>query len=251
GRRRLDAIAAGLAPSPRSGLGLSVVHAVAGPAGRRGRFRRAGRAATGHAMIGMRSSPVAPPGRVPLGPMRFSLIDVPDLELLPRLWPQLHSVWVGVAVTPGLVRRALNFLAWSVRLRLLPSLTEFVPLMHRVSRLLRWGEHRSGMFVALEGADATGRKIERSWHVIAEGDDGPFIPAMAAAAIIRRRVYGRGPHPGARVAAGEVELADYELQFAGRNILTGVREEGGGPVYRRLLGDAYETLPAPIRAMHD
>jgi len=119
--------------------------------------------------------------------------------------------------------------------------------------VLRWGEHRGGMFVAVEGAGIDGRPLTRSWHLLAEGDDGPLIPSMAAEAIIRRCLEGRPPTPGARAAIGDLELADYEALFARRTIFTGIREqaEAAAPLYRRLLGSAWTTLPQPIRALHD
>ena len=64
----------------------------------------------------------------------------------------------------------------------------------------------------------------RSWHMIAEGDDGPFIPAMACAAIIRNCLDGQRPAPGARPATGDLELEDYERLFARRAIHAGMRE---------------------------
>jgi hypothetical protein len=63
---------------------------------------------------------------------------------------------------------------------------------------------------------------------------------------------GQFPSPGARAATTVLELADYERLFAGRTISTGLRDAcGSGPMYRFLLGSAWDTLPAEIRAMHD
>ena len=45
----------------------------------------------------------------------------------------------------------LRGLAWLVRLRLLPSLSPLAGLLHWGSRTFRWGEHRGGMFVEVEG----------------------------------------------------------------------------------------------------
>jgi len=253
GMIRVDTVTAGIAPSPHAGLGLNVIRAIASYGGRPVRLVRDGHAGTGRGLIDTRRYTIAPPGRLPLFPIRFSLLDVPDLEVLPALWPQLRSVWAGAGTVPEILHRVLNAFARLVRLRLLPSIAPFAPLIHRTMHTLRRGEHRGGMFVALEGADVDGHVIERSWHMIAEGDDGPFIPAMAAAAIIRHRLDGRRPEPGARPAVREVELADYEALFARRNIFAGIRETppSHAPLYRRLLGEAYEALPAPIRAMHD
>jgi hypothetical protein len=111
------------------------------------------------------------------------------------------------------------------------------------------------MFVAVTGAAADGTEIACSWHMLAEGADGPLIPSMAAQAIIRRCLAGRPPAPGARAAVTDLELADYEALFARRRIVTGCWQEAPAaaeaPLYRRMLGEAWDRLPLPIRIMHD
>jgi hypothetical protein len=250
---RLDRVTGGIAPSPYAGVGPNVIRAIASYAGKPVRLVRDGRPALGRGLIETRRFTIAPPGCLPLRPILFSLVDVPDLQALPKLWPELKSVWMGAGPVPEILHRALIVLARAVPLGLLRSLGAFAPLMHAVVSVLRWGEHRGGMFVAVEGADAAGRLIARSWHMIAEGDDGPLIPSMAAEAIIRRRLEGRRPAPGARAATRDLELTDYEALFARRQIVCGTRETPGAAtaLYRRLLGDAYAQLPAPIRALHD
>jgi hypothetical protein len=63
------------------------------------------------------------------------------------------------------------------------------------------------------------------------------------------------PQPGARAAATDLELADYEALFERRRIRTGCRETGPAsdraPLYRRVLGEAWDRLPPPLQAMHD
>ena len=250
---RLDRVTGGIAPSPYAGVGLNVIRAIASYAGQPVRLVRDGRPAVGRALIETRRFTIAPPGCVPLRPTLFSLVDVPDLQALPELWPELESVWMGAGPVPEILHRALSLLARAVPLGLLRSLVPLAPLMHAAVNVLRWGEHRGGMFVELQGADAEGRPIERSWHMIAEGDDGPLIPSMAAEAIIRRRLDGRRPAAGARAASRDLELTDYEALFARRKIFCGISQTSAAatPLYRRLLGDAYTLLPAPIQAMHD
>jgi hypothetical protein len=255
GLDRVETIMAGLAPSPYAGLGPNVTRAVASYAGKPVGLLRDGRPATGRALVETRRRTVAPPGRLPLHNTRFSLVDVPDLRLLPELWPGLQSTWVGAGPVPEVLHRALSGLAWLVRIGALPSLLPLAPLLHAASRRLRWGEHRSGMIVAVTGRDGAGQPVERSWHLLAEGDDGPLIPAMAAAAVIRRRLQGIRPARGARPATTELELANYAPLFAGRAIVTGRREvtaeTGRQPLYRRLLGEAWDRLPASLRVLHD
>jgi Domain of unknown function (DUF4166)/Saccharopine dehydrogenase NADP binding domain len=250
---RIDAISAGIAPSPFAELGLNVIRSIASYCGKPVALLRHGRADTGYGLIESRRFTIAPPGRVPLGNRRFSLADAPDLKVLPELWPDLRDIWMGAGTVPESMQRVLNVFAFAVRLKLLPSLLWFAPLMHWMRNTLRWGTHRGGMYVAIQGTDEHGAPIERSWHMIAEGDDGPFIPAMACEAFIRHCVDGKRPASGARPATTDLELTDYEVLFARRAIVTGQREAMAAtlPLYRRLLGDAYEAMPAPLRQMHD
>lgn len=246
---RVESIAGGIAPSPYAGVGLNVIRAIASYAGKAIDLPEGAR----YAMIDTRRFTIAPPGSMPLNPVRFSLVDVPDLKMLPALWPSLTSVWMGAGPVPEILHRALNVLARLVRWRILPSLSPFAPLMHATTKILRWGEHRGGMFITVGGTRGNGEKIERSWHLLAESDDGPLIPSMACEAVIRYVLSGRPPVEGARAATGDLELADYNKLFANRRIVTGTRDEqpASTSLYRRMLDKAYDRMPEPLRRMHD
>jgi hypothetical protein len=89
--------------------------------------------------------------------------------------------------------------------------------------------------------------------MLAEGDDGPLIPSMAVAAIVRNEIGGRRPAAGARPATGELELADYDAIFRPYAIRHAIRDDGalaGAPLYQRMLAGAWDDLPASLRAMH-
>lgn len=255
GLAHVDSIEGGIAPSPYAGVGLNVIRAIASYAGQEVRLTRGGAPATGRALVETRRWTIAPPGRLPLRRTRFSLVDVPDLQLLPALWPGLREIWIGAGPVPAVLHRGLNALARLVRIGLIPSLRPLAPLFHAAINRLRWGEHRGGMIVIVRGRDAAGQPVERSWHMLAEGDDGPLVPSMAAAAVILRRLQGLRPAPGARTATEALELADYQPLFAGRAIVSGCREvtaeTARQPLYRRALGEAWAELLEPVRAMHD
>jgi hypothetical protein len=255
GMARIDAVMGGIAPSPYAKVGLNVVRAIASYAGRPIAIMRDGQKTVGYALIETRRYTIAPPGCLPLHPIRFSLVDVPDLLVLPDLWPGLRSAWIGAGPVPEIWHRALNALAWAVRLRLLPSLLPLAGLMSAITNRLSFGEHRGGMFVAVEGVGATGERIERSWHLLAEGEAGPLIPSMAAEAIVRRCLADKRPQPGARAAATDLELADYEASFERWRISTGRWQTGAAseraPLYRRMLGEAWDLLPSPLQDMHE
>jgi hypothetical protein len=252
----VEEIVAGIAPSPQLALGASVVRATASCGGKPVGVRRDGRTVTAFGLLDSRRVTIGAPGAVPLRPVRFSLLDVPDLSILPALWPEARNVWFGVGSRPEVVHRLLNCAAWLVRVGVLKSLLPLSPLMRLATRLVRWGENRSGMFVRVAGWDGDGLPHERSWHVTAHGEVGPDIPTLAAVAIVRRLLDGSPPPPGARPAIDDVSLNDYEPQFATRAIVTGVRDETAAadpelPLFRRLLGPAWDRLPAPVRALHD
>jgi hypothetical protein len=255
GLAHVDGIEGGIAPSPYAGVGLNVIRAIVSYAGQEVRLTRDGAPATGRALIETRRWTIAPPSRLPLRSTRFSLVDVPDLRLLPALWPGLSEIWVGAGPVPAILHRGLNALARLVRIGLIPTLRPLAPLFHAAINRLRWGEHRGGMIVIVRGRDAAGQPVERSWHMLAEGDDGPLIPSMAAAAVILRRLQGLRPAFGAYAATEALELADYQPLFAGRAIVSGCREvtaqTAGQPLYRRALGEAWDELPELVQAMHD
>ncbi len=146
-----------------------------------------------------------------------------------------RSGWAPVRCRSSCTARSMRF-AWLVRLKILPSLLPLAPLIHWAVGVLSFGEHRGGMFVAVEGADATGRRVTRSWHMIAEGDDGPLIPSMAAEAVIRHCLAGRAPAAGARGSVTDLELSDYEPLFARRRIVTGFRASLPADAHRLPAG---------------
>lgn len=250
---RVTEIAGGIAPSPFAGIGENVIRAIASYAGqpvaRLGpNVKVLGRPFTQH-----RRTTISPPGRTPLRNTLFSLVDVPDLRVLSELWPEARRVWMGAGPVPEVLHRVLIFCAWLVRFGLVRTLAPLAPLMHWAMNRLRWGEHRGGMFVEVKGVDAGGRARVRSWHLLAEGSDGPLIPSMAVQAIVQKQLDGDAPAAGARACVRELELGDYERLFASRMIYSGFRDAPAtdAPLYQRVLGDGWSSLPDSVRAMHD
>ena len=246
----VQAVEAGIAPSPYAGIGLNVMRAVVGYAGGPVTLRRDGRPFTARGLTESRRFTVAVPGHRPLRNLRFSLVDVPDLQVLPPEHPTMTDIWMGAGPVPESLHRVLNLLA-KARARFdLPALTPFARLFYAVLNRLRFGEHRGGMFVSVRGRSGD-RDVVRSWHLLAEGDDGPLIPSMAIEALIRKTLRGERPALGARSAVRALELHDYETLFARRAIVSGFREDtDGGSLYRTVLGPAFDGLPASLQALH-
>ena len=251
--RRIDSITGGIAPSPYAGVGYNVIRAIAGYAGKGIPLRLRGSEQTARALRETRRFTIAPPGEIPLYPRTFSLVDVPDLQLLADEWPEVRDVWMGAAPEPAILHSLLRWFAGLVRLGLLPSLAPLARMIHSTANNVRWGEHRGGMFVEVRGRDAEGADISRSTHLLAEGHHGLYIPSMAVEAIVRNWLDGRLPRAGARPATAELELSDYGRVFADRPISTGTRNGAGTGeqcLHARILGAAWQSLPAVLRAVH-
>ncbi|MBY5549630.1 DUF4166 domain-containing protein [Rhizobium leguminosarum] len=250
---RVDSVAAGIAPSAHVRIGLNVVRAIASYAGKKIVVRRDGRPAAGRGMIDAMRVTVAAPGAAPLRSRKFLLLDAPDLKLLPARFADLKSSFTGVGTEPQPLQRLLSLAARLVHFRLLPSLLPFSRLLQRASHAFAMGDHRGGMFVQVSGLDHTGERLTSGWHLIAEGDDGPFIPVIGVDALVRRLLTGIRPESGARPAAGELRLEDFEAAFRRFSITTGIRMENEAarqPLYRQILGSAWERLPPAISALH-
>jgi Domain of unknown function (DUF4166)/Saccharopine dehydrogenase NADP binding domain len=250
-RQRIEVteLTGGIAPSPYAGVGMNVLRAVLGYAGSPVRLWRQGKPASGIGLGDSIVATVAVPGKVPLRPLRFSLVDVPDLRLLPAAHPGLQSLWIGAAPQPRFLHRLVTLLALA-RARLpLPSLAPVAPLAHWLLNLRPTGEHRGGMFLAAKGT-RDGKPASLSWHLLAEGDDGPLIPSMAVALLIDKMRAGHPPPPGARAGIGALSLADYATAFEGRSIVTGWRDGPEAAPYRHVLGPVFQTLPPLLQRLH-
>jgi hypothetical protein len=240
----------GIAPSPYAGIGLNVIRAVVGYAGAPVKLRRHGKPSHGIGLAESMRFTIAVPGRLPLYNTRFSLVDVPDLQVIPPEHPTMTDIWIGAGPVPEVLHRILNLLAKARAILRLPSLEPFSRLFYAVLNRMRFGEHRGGMFVRARGT-AGGRNVERSWHLLAEGDDGPYIPSMAVEAIVRKLLAGVRPEPGARSGARALELTDYQSLFNGRRIFTGFRSpDTEMPLFPKILGSAFSALPLRLRELH-
>ncbi|MEX0351507.1 MAG: SDR family oxidoreductase [Paracoccaceae bacterium] len=248
----ITSVIGGIAPSPYAGIGLNVMRAVLGYAGTPVKLRRDGVDTHAIGLVEHMRFSIAVPGHLPLQNKRFSLVEVPDLQVIPPKYKGLRDIWMGAGPVPEFLHRFLNGLAIARARFGLPSLKPLAGLAHRVLNLMRFGEHRGGMFIRARGL-RDGKEVEQSWHLIAEGDDGPYIPSMAIEALIRKLVAGIRPANGARAATDALDLSDYAQLFERRDIHTGFRlhQENTAPIYRRVLGPAFDKLPLQVQHLHD
>ena len=93
---------------------------------------RDGKPAWARGLAESRRYTIAVPGRTPLANIRFSLVDVPDLQVIPPEHPTLRDIWMGAGPVPEGLHRVLNLLAKARARFRLPSLVPLAGLFYRV-----------------------------------------------------------------------------------------------------------------------
>ncbi len=179
-----------------------------------------------------------------------TLVDVPDLTLLPNRLPGAPAVWMRAGAELAIENIALWLASWPVRWRLFRSAGWLVSLVRPWRALVgRFGSDNSAMKVTLAG-EREGERIERSWTLVATHGAGPEIPALAVPLIVERILSG-AEEPGARDAGNSLTLRDYDTAFAELSVRYETREARlPQRLYSRVMGGAFETLPGPVRRMH-
>jgi len=243
-------IRAGIAPSPHNDMGRSVVDAISSYAGKPFPVLKDGTKTQAYGLTEAMSRRICAPGKLPLDPLLFSNVNVPDGRIFGDYYDGLQSVWNGAGPKPVILHRLLMGLAKLVKWRALPSLLPLSPIFHFCMKHIASGAHRGGMFVEVDGLKDN-KLVTKSWHLVGEGDDGPLIPVIPLAILVEKMVKGDWPKYGARAAMEDLTLADYEAEFAKLDIYTGIYDETAKlSLYEEILGTGYEDMSEPLRKLH-
>ena len=212
GWRRVDAIDIGISPGNRAERGLSTVRAGLSYCGRP--IPQAdGATLTGWLRTRARRYPA------PVGWRLLSPCDVPDPALLPSRYPGRPVVHFGAGLELFALHLGMNAMALVGRLGLVRDWTRHAEWLKRCSdRCMAFGTDAGAMHATARGLDAQGRPARRTWTLLATRGDGPWVPTLAAAALVRRLAAGATPAIGARPCVGELTLDDFARETSGRHI---------------------------------
>lgn len=168
-------------------------------------------------------------------------IEVPDTRLFPAHF-KAQTVDFRAGLELWIMRYGLAAFAALRRRVPFPVTTPLVRVFHLGATLLApFGTGTGGMSVSV--ATATHR---HTWTLLATKGDGPYVPAIPIRALLRRTVLA----PGATPALETVTLAELETAMADLSIRFDRRSEALDPIFPRILGPAFATLPMPLRATH-
>jgi NAD(P)-dependent dehydrogenase (short-subunit alcohol dehydrogenase family) len=223
-------------PGNRSPRGLSVMASILSQAGQPFPTWRAGRWTTATGWSDPKTYGL--PGGLSRQGWR---IEVPDTRLFPAHFGA-RTVDFRAGLELGVMRYGLAAFAALRRLIPLPVTMPLVRAFRRAADLMSpFGTGTGGMSVTV--TTATHR---HSWTLLAEDGDGPFVPAIAARALLRRQTLPTGATPALEI----VTLAELEAAMSDLTIRFERRSEPLNPIFLRVLGSAFATLPEPIRATH-
>jgi hypothetical protein len=237
----------GIAPSPKAELGRNVVAAVANYAGQdKVSVLRSGKIVKTTGLTEVRNETICVPGKIPLPRLPFALADAPDAVVLGADFSALRNIWTGAGTRPIWLHRLLVILSKSVARGVVPKLAPFADIFHRARGLFRFGIHRGGMVVRASNTDG-----DASWHLVAEGDHGPRIPALPVVALIRQMAAGLTPVAGSYSGHQIIGLPELAPEFSKLDITHGLQFDTQSlPVYEEILGSAHSDLHPAIIDMH-
>lgn len=167
---------------------------------------------------------------VPIGSRWLSNVDVPERALWPSRYAGLRSIRLAAGLEVSVLHLALSAASRLVRLGWVRSLVPRARSMIRIAAAFdAWASDAGAMHVQVRGADARGRDVKRTWTLIAEGGDGPQIPATPAALLVKKLLSVGGYAPlsarGAAPCIGLLPLSELMGELAGLAIRTRLDEE--------------------------
>jgi Domain of unknown function (DUF4166)/Saccharopine dehydrogenase NADP binding domain len=168
-------------------------------------------------------------------------IEVPDTRLFPAHFGA-QTVDFRAGLELGVMRYGLAAFAALRRRIPFPVTPRLVRTFRLAADLLApFGTGIGGMSVSVTTATRRHR-----WTLLATNGDGPYVPAIAVRALLRRATLPTGATPALEIVTlGELEAAmsDLSIRFERHS-------EPVSPIFPRILGPAFASLPAEIRATH-
>ena len=155
----------------------------------------------------------------PVGSRLLSPCDVPDLTLLPPRYPGTPTLHFGAGLELALLHRGMNLMAWLARVGLVHDWSAHAGWLTRAADLFRrWGTDAGAMHVDVSGSTPQGQPARRHWHLLATHGDGPYVPTLAASALVRKLAAHSLPATGALPCVGLLTLQDFEREAQGLHI---------------------------------
>lgn len=153
-----------------------------------------------------------------LPPRLSAYCDVPDLDLLPRSYPNLQRVEFRAALELGIGHLGFWLLASLRRIGLIRDVAAWAPTIQKIANWLDvFGTDISGMRVDVSGRQA-GTSVTKSWELLVGDGQGPEIPCIPAIIVARRLAAGTETRIGAMPCTGMMTLDEFDRETADLNL---------------------------------
>lgn len=157
----------------------------------------------------------------PVGSRLHSPCDVPDLVLLPARYAGHPEVRFGAGLELEFLHWGMNLMAWMARHGLVKNWAVHARWLKRAADLVQnWGTDAGAMHVTVSGTLMEGHTVSRAWKLVATHGDGPYVPTLAASALVRKIHSGGQGLAGAMPCVGLLTLEDFALEMRGLKITT-------------------------------
>ena len=201
----IDSIRIGIYPGNRAPRGRSVVEAILSYVGKPVRVFREGEWQQVPGWGGLHREDIPRIGR-----RWASVCDTPEQDLLVARYRPRRSAEFFAGLELGLLHVGLWLCSLPVRWGWLDSLQPFASPMLKLAELVRIvGSDRGAMTVRASGVAQSGEPVGRGWILRADANRGPYVPVLAALAMVRRFRDGSAPEPGAFICSGLLEIDDF------------------------------------------
>ncbi|SMP23901.1 SDR family oxidoreductase [Shimia sagamensis] len=177
---------------------------------------------------------------------RARFIEVPDICLFPKVFGA-RSVMFRAGMELGILNWGMAIVAAVRSVWPFEITTRRLAVFRSLAQILQpFGTDRGGMAVDVVGA-VSGATVRRSWRLVAEAGEGPFMPAVAARAVVRNLA---DIPPGARACVTEVPLKEMQAAFADLQVHDTRSEKLWVPQFQKALGAFWDRLPAAVQDAH-
>jgi hypothetical protein len=154
-----------------------------------------------------------------VGTRLLSPCDVPDLTLLPGRYPGTPRVRFGAGLELALLHRGMNAMAMLARWGWVSDWSAHAPWLKRMADGFKgWGSDAGAMHVTVTGRLASGQLRSDTWHLLATHGDGPCVPTLAAAALVKKLQGAQLALAGASPCVGLLTLDDFARECDGLSI---------------------------------
>jgi len=182
-----------------------------------------------------------------------NLISTADVVLFPEHFNARTVLFRGGLAVP-IMHKSLQWLGSLRRRSWLPVLTKFIKPLRLLANLITpFGSDRGGMLVEITGCPTSAlatdadKFFKATWTLKAEPSYGPYVPTIAARAIIRNISM---IEPGARACISELPLKKYVDAMQDIDVTTTEHTNEFNYLFKTSLNKDWEKLPEPLRQTH-